>query len=201
MESYSNEMIAARDTQFTQRINMVGVRNLGRCFQCCACSDGCPVSFAMDYYPNQIIYMVRLGLKENVLQSKTIWICASCETCATHCPNHIDIVRLMDELRKTSFQEGVKSGAPNISNFHKTFITEIKKRGRIHELSLLLRYKLKTKDLFSLKKIREDAYLGIKLVQKGKLKLWAPKMKNKGDVKKIFKEVFAKKRAQKEVLE
>ncbi len=193
MESYSNKIITDRDTQFTQQMSMVGVRNLGRCFQCCACSDACPVAFAMDYYPNQIIYMVRLGLKDNVLQSKTIWVCASCETCATHCPNHIDIVRLMDELRKISFQEGVKPGVSNIPNFHKTFITEIKKRGRIHELGLLLRYKLKTKELFSFKKIREDAYLGMKFIQKGKLKLWSRKMGNKGEVKRIFKEVFAKK--------
>ena len=56
------------------------------------CSDGCPVAYVMDYYPNQIIHMVRLGLKDKILNSTTIWLCASCETCATRCPNEIDIV-------------------------------------------------------------------------------------------------------------
>ena len=37
------------------------------CYQCQKCSAGCPVVFAMDYKPNQIMQMVSLGMKERVL--------------------------------------------------------------------------------------------------------------------------------------
>jgi CO dehydrogenase/acetyl-CoA synthase alpha subunit len=55
----------------------------------------CPVAFAMDYKPNQICRW-SLGMKERVLSSKTIWVCASCYTCSTRCPNDIDIAKVMD---------------------------------------------------------------------------------------------------------
>ena len=77
------------------------------CYQCQKCSAGCPVAFAMDYKPNQIMQMVSLGMKDRVLSSKTIWVCASCYTCSTRCPNDIDIAKVMDWLRQTALREGV----------------------------------------------------------------------------------------------
>jgi heterodisulfide reductase subunit C len=53
----------------------IGVQD---CYQCQKCSAGCPVAFAMDYKPTQIMQMVSLGMKERVLSSKTIWVWASC---------------------------------------------------------------------------------------------------------------------------
>ena len=126
------EKIPLGDNTFTRKITEE-VKNLNRCYQCSMCSDGCPVAYAMDYYPNQIIHLVRLGLKEKVLPSTTIWLCASCETCATRCPNEIEIVRLMDVLRSESLKEGIKSPVAKISKFHQAFVEQIRKKGRIDE--------------------------------------------------------------------
>ena len=60
------EKMPRRDNAFSRKI-AEEVKNLNRCYQCSMCSDGCPVVFAMDYYPNQIIHLVRLGIKEKVL--------------------------------------------------------------------------------------------------------------------------------------
>ena len=68
------EKMPIRNQEFSQRIKGKGITHLDRCYQCCACSDACPMAYAMDYFPNQLIHMVRLGLKEKVLQSKTIWV-------------------------------------------------------------------------------------------------------------------------------
>ena len=76
------------------------------CYQCQKCSVGCPVVFAMDYKPNQIMQMVSLGMKERVLNCHTIWVCASCYTCSTRCPNDIDIAGVMDRLRQAALREG-----------------------------------------------------------------------------------------------
>ena len=180
-----------RDQAFSRKIKAESNANLERCYQCSACSDGCPVAYAMDYLPNQIIHMVQLGLKEKVLQSTAIWLCASCETCATRCPNEIDIVRLMDVLRTESVNEKFKSAVDEIPQFHKAFLKEIQKRGRIHELSLLLRYKLKTGDLFSYEKMREEAPLGLKMLLKGKLRVLPQKVAGRKKIKTIFKEFFS----------
>jgi heterodisulfide reductase subunit C len=148
------EKIPLRNNEFTRKI-AAEVTNLNRCYQCSMCSDGCPVAYAMDYYPNQRIHLVRLGLKEKVLKSTTIWLCASCETCATRCPNEIDIVRMMDTLRKESRREGMNGSVSKISGFHEAFVAEIKRRGRVDEASLMVRYELTTWDFLSVSKIKE----------------------------------------------
>ena len=185
------ERIPIQDHEFYRKIRMESESDLERCYQCYTCSNACPVAYTMDYLPHQLIHMVQLGLKETVLQSRTIWICVSCETCATRCPNQIDIVRLMDVLRKESLQEGFKSPVNEIPQFHKVFVEEIQKMGRVHELTLVLRYKIKTGDLLSFKKIRADVSLGLKMFIKGKLKFLPYKMRGQKEVKGLFKKVFS----------
>ena len=64
-------------------------QNINLCYQCRKCSAGCPIVYEMDYTPTQIIQAIRLGMKDLVLKSKTIWLCTSCETCTTRCPQDI----------------------------------------------------------------------------------------------------------------
>jgi heterodisulfide reductase subunit C2 len=183
------EKIRLRDREFTRKVS-AQVRNLNRCYQCSMCSDGCPVAYAMDFHPDQIIHLVRLGLREKALHSKAMWICASCETCATRCPNDIEIVRLMDVLRSESIEAGIKGPVSKIPKFHKIFVEQIRKKGRIDEGSLLLNYELKTGDFLALDKIREEAGLGLEMYRKGKLKLPSRKKYAPKAVKSIFKKVY-----------
>ena len=187
----SNEQIRLGDREFSRKI-CGQVKNLSRCYQCSMCSDGCPVAYAMDYYPNQIIHLVRLGLKEKALQSTAIWICASCETCASRCPNDIEIVHMMDVLRGESLEAGFKSPVQNISKFHEVFLGQIRKKGRIDEGSLLLSYELKTLDFLSAGKLREEGRLGLEMFRKGKLKLPSGKRYAHRAVKEIFKKVHSR---------
>jgi len=181
------------DPEFSRSLRAV-VRNLDRCYQCSACSDGCPVAYAMDYHPNQIIHMVRLGLREEVLQSRAIWLCASCETCATRCPNEIDIVQLMDSLRQLSIREGFNASINEIPQFHSLFVEEIKRGGRINELRLVLRYKLRNGAFLSFKKVVDDARLGLRMFFKGRLRTFLPKVNQRREVKDIFSRTLGVKR-------
>ncbi len=52
----------------------------------------------MDLLPNQLVRMVQFG-REEVLRSKTIWICSSCFSCGVECPKGIDIASLAEALR------------------------------------------------------------------------------------------------------
>jgi heterodisulfide reductase subunit C len=119
----------------------------------------------MDYYPSQIIYAARLGMKDLVLNSKTIWLCASCETCTTRCPQDVDIAKVMDAARIIAKKEKFKPAVREIPIFNKTFLQNIRIFGRLYEAGLTVFLKLRTGEL------KKDLDLGFKLIKKGKLKL------------------------------
>jgi heterodisulfide reductase subunit D len=70
------------------------------CYQCGTCSGSCPTASAMDYNPRRILHMLRLGLGERVLQSRSIWLCTSCYSCTARCPREIKISDAMLSLRR-----------------------------------------------------------------------------------------------------
>jgi len=168
-------------TQFLQEVNdnIKGVP-IQRCFHCRKCTAGCPLATVMEYNPNKVIKMIQMGMKEEVLKSSTIWLCASCETCVTRCPNDVDIARMMDALRQMAIEKNVSIANKNILSFHKAFLASIKMNGRINEPIMMVHYKLLSGDLFS------DMAMGLGMFMKGKLSLFSPKTKNLASVKKIF---------------
>ena len=175
------------DTSFAQEVRENSQAHLERCYQCVACSSGCPVAFAMDCAPHQVLRMTQLGLKDRVLDSTTIWLCASCETCATRCPNEINIVKVMDTLRHTALREG-SARQTKVPLFHNTFLDVIKSKGKIHELTLILRYTLTSGDIIMVKKLYKDALMGAKMFAKGKLIVLPTKIKGLGQIKRIFQQ-------------
>ncbi|MDY6878034.1 MAG: (Fe-S)-binding protein [Chloroflexota bacterium] len=70
------------------------------CIQCGTCSASCPTAFAMDYTPRQLWQMVRLGMKEDVLSSRTFWLCTTCKSCQVRCPRGIPITDTMIALKE-----------------------------------------------------------------------------------------------------
>ena len=134
----------------------------------------------MDVLPNQVIRMVQFGLRERVLSSNTIWVCASCYTCSVRCPNDIDIAKIMDVLRHIALKSKAKPAEKDIPIFHSVFLDSIKSKGRIHELSLIRQYKIKTRDFM------KDVALGWKMFRKGKIKLFPSKFGGGREIKGIF---------------
>ena len=90
---------------FVRQVEEISGQDLLSCNQCGKCSAGCPVVAAMDLLPSQVIRMAQLGM-EDVLESNTIWICASCLTCGTRCPKGVDLPRLMEALRQVALRQG-----------------------------------------------------------------------------------------------
>ena len=70
---------------FKERVEELSGENLDLCFQCGACSGGCPMTQEMDLLPSKVIRMAQLGLEE-VLESTTIWTCMTCFSCEVRCP-------------------------------------------------------------------------------------------------------------------
>ncbi len=179
-------------SSFLHEVEELGGEKISLCYQCKKCSSGCPVNFAMDYLPHVILRMVQLGLKDRVLGSATIWICASCETCTTRCPNEIDIAGVMDALRRLALAQAspVAPAVGDVPKFHLAFLDSIKAGGRVHEVSMLARYMLKTNLWAKLKsgEFLKEARLGWEMFRRGKLKLLPHLRRRSGEVKKIFEQ-------------
>ena len=84
---------------FIAKVEELSGQNLLACYQCGKCSAGCPAVSQMDILPNQIIRYAQLGFKDELLKSKSIWICASCFTCTSRCPKGVDLAKVMEALR------------------------------------------------------------------------------------------------------
>jgi heterodisulfide reductase subunit C len=85
--------------ELLQEVEDLCGENLFGCYQCGTCSAGCPFIDEMDLSPDEVIRYVILDRKE-VLNSKTIWLCSSCFTCAERCPRDINITKIMEALRQ-----------------------------------------------------------------------------------------------------
>lgn len=73
-------------------------QNIFACNLCGKCTAGCPVAEVMDVKPHQVIRRVQMG-DMNLVNSRTIWLCASCLACASRCPKNIELPKIMEALR------------------------------------------------------------------------------------------------------
>jgi Fe-S oxidoreductase len=81
-------------------------RKLVTCIQCGTCSASCPAGELMDYPPRQLWELVRLGLREQVMNSRTFWLCTQCYACTVRCPRGIQIGETMRNLREWAVAQG-----------------------------------------------------------------------------------------------
>ena len=99
--------------------------NLFGCYQCGTCSAGCPFIDEMDLSPDEVIRYIILDKKE-VLNSKTIWLCSSCFTCAERCPRDINITKIMEALRQIILRKKIdKTDLKKLSKDEKETIPQL----------------------------------------------------------------------------
>ena len=153
------------------------------CIQCGICAGSCHARFAMDYSPMQIIKMVQLGLKEDVLSSSSIWICASCYTCTSRCPRGIDIPLVMSSLKNKAMENKVPAKIPTKPKFHKGFTEIVGKYGRMHEPQLQIKLMKKTNP----NEVLNNMAFGFQMLRKGKVKITPSKIKRTKEIEAIFK--------------
>ncbi|MDD5225318.1 MAG: 4Fe-4S dicluster domain-containing protein [bacterium] len=175
------ERVITPDPEFGREVEEKSRTRVSACFQCLKCTGGCPVTFAMDIMPNQVIRMIQLGLKDDVLKSSTIWVCASCETCTTRCPNDIDIAHVMDTLRQAALAEKIPPAEKEIAAFHRIFLLTIQVLGRLYEPGMLGVLKAWTRVLN-----RGEIKLGWNMFRKGKMRIFPRGVGAERDLRAIF---------------
>ena len=135
----------------------------------------------MDLQPNQVLRLIQINDPDTLLRCSTIWICASCQTCSVRCPEEIDIAKIMDSLRKLALEAKIPLGEEKVVKFNEIFLDSIRKRGRVHELELVMKYNLALRQPF------KDAHLGPVMFSRGKLGLLGHKIKEVWKIKEIFR--------------
>jgi heterodisulfide reductase subunit C len=173
-------VIGDQDRYFAGELQRLSGTDLHRCFHCRSCGNGCPFVQAMDYPPNAIIRLAQFGLRQQALESSTIWICVGCHTCSVQCPMSIDLAAIMCALRRLALEEGAMVAEPDILDFHREVLHSIKRYGRAHKLGIMLRYKARVRKWFV------DLDVGLRMLAKRKMDLRASRIKAIKDITRLF---------------
>jgi heterodisulfide reductase subunit C len=98
---------------FVQRVQSLSGEDLLACYQCGACSAGCPMAEEMDLVPSRVIRLAQAGQQRDVLRCAAIWLCASCYQCGTRCPKGVDYSRIAEALRILAMGTATERCAPD----------------------------------------------------------------------------------------
>ncbi len=159
-------------------MSVPGCEQLETCIQCGTCSGVCPLSIYMDHTPRQVMELTRSDFKAEVLQSTTIWLCASCYACTVECPKQIRITDIMYELKQRAIHEGIYPRRFPIPVLAQEFYKMSHRHGRVTENFLATLMFLKTNALAALGMWR----LGLNLLTRGRFPLRMDGIKRKDEL-------------------
>lgn len=159
--------------------------NVQACIQCGTCTGSCSSAFAMDLTPRQMWRLVQLGQFDEVLSSKTFFLCSACYYCTLRCPRGLPLTETIGALKRLASATGIKRYKESI-NFYRTFMETVKRYGRVREMEFMNRYFLSMKNpLFPLR----FTSMGLKLLGKRKVQIQAPKLIGEGRFDRLFSKV------------
>ncbi|MBW2029807.1 MAG: 4Fe-4S dicluster domain-containing protein [Deltaproteobacteria bacterium] len=155
------------------------------CIQCGTCTGSCSSAFAMDLTPRQMWRLVQLGQLDEVLHSKTFFLCSACYYCTLRCPRGLPLTETIGALKRLASAKGIKNFKESI-NFYRTFMETVRRYGRVRELEFMNRYFLSMRNpLFPLR----FTSMGLKLIGKGKVPLQVPRLIGEGKFDRLFRKV------------
>ncbi len=163
------------DRGFAYQITSIpGGEGIFECLQCGSCSGICPIAPFMDYSPRRLMNMVREGFRDEVLHSRTVWLCASCYACTVNCPAGIHITDVMYALKRVAIKEGTPPRRFPMAVLAKQFLRGVKRTGRSNEFELGVGLALRTNPL----RLLRMTPLGIKLLKTRRLSIRGEKVRD-----------------------
>lgn len=84
------------------------------CFTCGECSSACPAACERSVFdPRYLFRLAHLGLREELLNTPSLWLCVQCGRCTDVCSQGVDGCGLIAELRSAALAEhAVDDGFP-----------------------------------------------------------------------------------------
>jgi len=141
------------------------------CMQCGLCSGSCPTHFhdGWDHAPHEIFMMIRAGKRDEVLQSKGMWMCTSCYNCYVRCPRKVPVTHVMHGIAEYAYRIGRAPKAQPTMHLSKTFWTNATKTGRVNELRLTQTLYFKDGLAAGIRKYIEMGAVGLGLARAGRM--------------------------------
>ncbi len=94
--------------EVSEWIEEMGGSPMHKCYQCGTCSALCPWGPLTGYSPRLLNIMSQLGLDG---LEDLVWECSTCKLCVDHCPRDVDLIGIVQAVRK-AFGEGGMLPAP-----------------------------------------------------------------------------------------
>ncbi|MBR4869040.1 MAG: 4Fe-4S dicluster domain-containing protein [Clostridia bacterium] len=83
--------------------------NPRKCMKCGKCSGACPAYDEMEYHPHQFVSMVEAGKIEELMNSKSIYMCLSCFACVERCPRGVEPASFIEAARLALIRQSGKN--------------------------------------------------------------------------------------------
>jgi len=174
------------DPGFAQEVASIpGGEGIFECLQCGTCSGVCPIALYMDYTPRRLINMVRAGFRDEVLHSRTVWLCTACYTCTVNCPAGIHITDVMYALKRLAIRNGTHPRRFPIPILIEEFIKNVRRSGRNNEFRLMIGLALRTNPL----RLVRAAPTGLDLLRSGRLSIRGEKVEDPRDLDALLRTV------------
>jgi quinone-modifying oxidoreductase, subunit QmoC len=183
IEPFPKSEVELRSAFWGQLSHVPEGDKIKECLQCGTCSGTCPVSYAMDITPRQTIALFRAGKIEDILHSRTIWICASCYSCTVRCPVGIKVTDTLYALKRTAMSRKIYPEKFPVHVLSKAFIDYVYKYGRNYEIGLVVRFLLKSNFV----KLFTMGGMGLAMMRRGRLGMLPGKIKRINEVQAIIK--------------
>jgi heterodisulfide reductase subunit C/coenzyme F420-reducing hydrogenase delta subunit len=102
------------DRNFMREVMAIpGGENLIKCWSCGTCAATCLVRrYDPTFNPRLILRQAGMGMRQEVLSSREIWMCSACDACYPRCPQEIHISEVMKAIRTIAIAEGYEAPGP-----------------------------------------------------------------------------------------
>ena len=131
------------------------------------------------------MHLAREGWKDDVLGSKTIWLCTSCYACSVKCPREIPVTDILYALKRRALEDDAYPARFPPPVLAREFRDMLRSHGRISESRLMLRLALRTDPLGLLKR----AGMGRDLVRTGRFDPGQDRVKDRAQIRTLLERV------------
>ncbi len=87
------------DSNLLSEFKDFGAVGIEKCINCGNCTAICSMTSDDSRFPRNIIRMAQLGMKDEILGSKELWLCFNCGQCSDTCPQGAEPANLMAAAR------------------------------------------------------------------------------------------------------
>lgn len=94
--------------EFTDELRQtIGNQEPSYCYECIKCTSGCVAAkLQPEFRPHQIVGAARLGFRDQVLDSRAIWNCTTCNYCLEICPQDVYPTDVIRSIRRMAVGSG-----------------------------------------------------------------------------------------------